>query len=164
MRAVAHTVYRSAPTPVDRLFDTVVAEDVLPKVLHRWGPIPGVSGTQHLTGPWDTPGSSRTVLLEDGSSARETVLAWDRPQKFSYRVDHFTSALAPLVDHAIGSWRFETTQHGSRLTWTYKFVARTTLAGAPLQIFVRTAWARYMSQCADACAALATGTASPPTR
>lgn len=164
IRAIAHTVARDSPTPVDHLFDVVVAEDVLPKVLHRWGPVPAVTGTQNLTGPWDTPGSSRTVELEDGSTARETVLAWNRPHTFSYRVDQFTSALAGLVDHAVGSWRFESTADGSRLTWTYTFKTASTLAGAPLQLFVRTAWARYMAQCADLCVALATETASPPTR
>ena len=71
MRAVSHTVNRLARVGVQSLFDTVVAEDVLPKVLRRWGPIPAVVGTRDLTGPWTTPGSERTVVLDDGTSARE---------------------------------------------------------------------------------------------
>ncbi len=33
--AISHTVKREANVEVQQLFDTVVAEDVLPKVLHR---------------------------------------------------------------------------------------------------------------------------------
>ena len=65
MRAASHTVSRDTAATVERIFDVVVAEDVLPKVLHRWGPIPAVTGTRDLTGPWDTPG-----LAQDGRARR----------------------------------------------------------------------------------------------
>ena len=78
----------------------VVAEDVLPKVLHRWGPIPGVLGTRDLTGTWSTPG-------------------------------------------------------GSSFRWTYTFHPRGRVAGVVLALLARTAWARYMHQCADLCVSLA---------
>lgn len=131
------------------MFDAVVAEDVLPKVLHRWGPIPGAVGTRDLTGPWSTPGSERTVMLEDGSSARERVVVWERPRRFEYSVDRFTSPLGRLVDHATGAWEFEELETGSSFRWTYSFHARSLAASVPLQFVVRTAWARYMAQCAD---------------
>jgi hypothetical protein len=130
---------------------------VLPKVLHRWGPIPGVSGTRDLTGPWDTPGSTRTVVLEDGSTAREEVLEWVRPERFRYRVDTFTSPLARLVDHALGDFRFS----ASGFEWTYAFQPRNAAAGLLLRPFVRTAWARYMAQCADAGVRLAGARSAP---
>jgi hypothetical protein len=151
----SHTVSREVAADVGRLFDVVVAEDVLPRVLHRWGLIPGVSGTADLTGPWDTPGSSRTVLLEDGNTAREQVLVWERPWRFEYRVDHFTGASGHLIDHAIGSWLFSETDRSSAFQWTYTFHARGRIAAVLLGVVVRTAWARYMEQCAEACAQLA---------
>jgi hypothetical protein len=55
---------------VQRLFDEVVAGDVLPKVLHRYGLVPAVIGTEDLTGPWDTPGSQRRVCTSDGRRVR----------------------------------------------------------------------------------------------
>lgn len=145
----SHTVSRRASVGIERLFDSVVAEDVLPKVLHRWGPIPGVVGTRDLTGPWTTPGSERTVVLEDGSTARERLVLWERPRRFEYLVDRFTSPLGRFVDHATGAWEF--TDHGteSSFRWTYAFDARNRAARFPLQLVVRTAWARYMAQCAD---------------
>jgi Polyketide cyclase / dehydrase and lipid transport len=157
LKSAAHTVSRELEVDVERVFDVVVAEDVLPKVLRRWGPVPAVSGTRDMTGPWDTPGSERTVVLEDGSTAHERVLVWERPRRFEYRVDRFTSPLGRLVDHAIGTWDFTKTERGSSFRWTYSFDGRGRLAAILLRLFVRTAWARYMDQCADLCVKLAAG-------
>jgi hypothetical protein len=154
--AVSHTVTREAEqVGVERLFDVVVAEDVLPKVLHRWGPIPGVASTRDLSGLWDRPGSARTVVLEDGRTAREQVLDWQRPSRFEYRVDRFTGPFGRIVDHAIGSWEFSETGGGAAFRWTYGFEPRTGAGKAVLSAVVPLAWARYMARCADACVALA---------
>ena len=160
MRALhraSHTVCRELNVDIERVFDVVVAEDVLPRVLHRWGPIPAVSGTRDLTGPWDTPGSERIVLLEDGNTVRERVLRWERPQRFEYRIDRFTSPLGRVVDHAIGVWEFTKADRGSSFRWTYSFEGHGALPAVLLKVFVRIAWARYMRQCADLCVELATG-------
>jgi hypothetical protein len=151
----SHTVCREVNVDIERLFDVVAAEDVLPRVLPRWGPIPAVIGTRDLTGPWDTPGSERTVLLEDGSTVHELVLGWERPQRFEYRVDRFTNPLGRLVDHAIGLWEFTGTERRSSFRWTYLFEAKGRVLAVLLKVFVRTAWARYMRQCADLCVELA---------
>jgi hypothetical protein len=157
LRTASHTVTREvAGVGVERLFDVVVAEDVLPKVLRRWGPIPGVTGTRDNTGPWDQPGSRRTVVLDDGNTAREQVLDWVRPSRFEYRVDGFSGAVGRLVDHAIGSWEFTDTGGGAAFRWTYTFTARGPVAATLLAAGVPLAWARYMEQCAGLCAQLAT--------
>jgi hypothetical protein len=157
MRAISHTVRRHADVDVERLFDVVVAEDVLPKVLHRWGPVPAVVGTTDLSGPWNAPGSARTVLLGDGSSAREQLLVWERPARFEYRVDSFTSVLGRLVSYALGAWEFSESRGQSAFVWTYTFYSRSRAEAIPLRIFVPTAWARYMAQCADLSIQLAEG-------
>jgi hypothetical protein len=156
MWIASHTVARELDAVgVERIFDVVVAEDVLPKVLHRWGPVPGVTGTAEVTGSWDTPGSERTVLLEDGSTAHEQVLTWERPERFEYRVGRLSNPLGRLIDHALGSWEFSATERGSRFVWTYSFTSTRRLSAALLRPFTATAWARYMGQCADACVELA---------
>jgi hypothetical protein len=89
------------------------------------------------------------VLLGDGGTARETVLDWRRPAYFSYRVDQIGGPLGRVVDHAIGEWWFRPGPEGaSSFTWTYAFHARSRLADPLLGAVVRTAWARYMAQCA----------------
>jgi hypothetical protein len=153
--AASRTVTRELAVRVERVFDVVVAEDVLPRVLHRWGPIPAVVGTRDLTGAWDEPGSERTVVLDDGNTAHEQVLIWMRPEQFVYRVDRFTGLFGRLVDQAVGSWEFTGTPQGARFRWTYSFRARGRIARVVLAILAQTAWARYMDQCADRCVALA---------
>jgi hypothetical protein len=155
MRAISHTVSRQAAVGIERLFDTVVAEDVLPKVLHRWGPVPAVVGTRDLTGPWTAPGSERTVVLDDGSTARERLTRFERPRRFEYTVDRLTSPLGRLVKHAWGAWEFDDRGAESSFRWTYSFHPRNRAAAVPLQLVVRTAWARYMAQCADLTVGLA---------
>jgi hypothetical protein len=137
------------------LFDVVVAEDVLPKVLHRWGPVAAVVATREVTGPWDQPGSERTVVLDDGHTARERVLIWQRPRLYEYLVDELTGPFGRLVDHAVGTWRFASTASGSQFRWTYSFQPRGAVAVGPLIVVVRTAWERYMEQCATLSVALA---------
>jgi len=155
MSGASHVAERHLQVAVERVFDVVVAEDVLPKVLHRWGPIPAVTGTRNLTGPWDTPGSERTVLLADGNTAHEQVLVWERPRRFEYRVDRLTGMFGRLVEHATGTWVFSGTEYGSSFRWTYSFEPRGRAAAILLDVIVRTAWARYMEQCADLTVALA---------
>lgn len=155
MGSISHTVCRELQVGVERVFDVVVAEDVLPRVLRSWGPIPAVTGTCQLTGPWNTPGSQRTVLLEDGSTVREQVLVWERPRRFEYRVDRFTSPLGRLAHQAIGAWDFTQTERGSSFRWTYSFQAQGRFSAILLNLLVHTAWARYMDQCAELCVELA---------
>jgi hypothetical protein len=145
------TVQTHARVEVGALFDTVVAEDVLPHVLHRYRFIPGVTGTDDLSGPWDTPGSTRTVHLADGGHARERIDEYRRPHSFAYTVSDFSGAFGRLVDHAVGAWQFRPDGDGSRFTWTYRFVARPG-RGPIVAVVVRTGWAGYMHRAAQRCA------------
>jgi hypothetical protein len=146
----SYTLERELPVPIERAFDTVVADDVLPHVLRRVGPVPGVIGTRDQTGSWDAPGSERTVELDDGSTVRETVLVWLRPLQFEYRVEGFPRPIGWMAEHATGSWSFQPLGPGrTRFRWTYAF-RRRGIVGAPLLVvFARTFWGRYMEACAD---------------
>lgn len=146
----SYTLERELPVGLDRTFDTVVAEDVLPHVLQRVGPVPGVVGTHGLTGPWDTPGSERTVELEGGGTVRETVLMWVRPLHFAYRVEGFPKPIGWMANHAVGVWRFEPLgPRRCRFRWTYSFHSRLFLTVPPLTAYARSFWGRYMEAGAD---------------
>jgi hypothetical protein len=75
------------------VFDFVGAEDVLPKVLTGYGMLPAVVRTSGNTGPWDKPGSNRLVHLKDGTTAREEVTAYRRPEYFAYKSSEFTCTM-----------------------------------------------------------------------
>lgn len=153
--AVAHIVERRARAPVERLFDEVTAEDVLPKVLHRYLLVPAVVGTEGLTGPWNTPGSQRQVRTSDGRTLREEVTAWERPCHFAYRVEGFTGVLGAMVSHAVGEWTVSGDDGGSAFAWTYTFFARSRAVAPVVRGFVRLLWSGYMAGCAERCVALA---------
>jgi hypothetical protein len=151
VEGLAATVRARAGVEVTDLFDAVVAEDVLPHVLHTHLFIPGVAATSDLSGPWDTPGSTRTVHLTNGATATERLDAFERPDLFSYTVSDFTGPFGRIVDHAVGSWRFDRDGAGSRFTWTYRFIPRPR-CGPLVAVIVRTAWAGYMQRAASRCA------------
>lgn len=153
--AVSWTVDRAAGTSVTRLFDTVVAEDVLAKVLHRFLVVPAVIGTTDLSGAWSLPGSTRTVLTSDGRRLREKVTEWQRPSRFAYRVSGFSGAIGKLVSSATGEWDFGGDDATGRFSWTYAFQPKHRLVTPLVRVFVATLWAGYMRRCAGRCVALA---------
>src|SRR5262249_37453935 len=70
-KPVSTTVSMTINAPIQDVFHFVVAEDVLPKVLRRYGPIPPVIETRVLHGPWERVGADRSVLLGDGGTLHE---------------------------------------------------------------------------------------------
>lgn len=129
------------------VFGFVAAEDVLPKVLTGYGLLPGVVRTSGNTGPWDQPGSARTVHLADGNTAREQVTAYEQHVYFAYRTSDYTFALRYLANSAEGQWWFKKDGSGTQVRWTYTFRAKNWLASIPLALFVQTQWVGYMHTC-----------------
>ena len=68
---VAGTIEAHVGADIAMVFDFVAAEDVLPKVLTGYGLVPAVVRTSGNSGPWDAPGSIRTVHLAGVTTARE---------------------------------------------------------------------------------------------
>src|SRR5690606_27259044 len=119
-------------------FDFVVAADVLPKVLTGYGPLPAVIGTSNQTGPWDQPGSSRTVHLQDGSTVLEQVTGFQRPHHFDYQVWAFTNPIIRrLADRARGEWTFREEDGITHIEWTYTFYTDNGWARLPLSAIVK---------------------------
>ena len=145
---IAITREVTIPKPRADVFDVIAAEDVLPKVLTGYGPLPAVVATSGNTGPWDRPGSERVVHLADGSTLREQVTAYRRPGYFSYRVWAFDNAVInKLASGGRGEWIFTDVPGGTHVRWTYAFKRRSFLAGVPLSIVVHILWRGYMDVC-----------------
>lgn len=152
----AVTLATVLPGPPEAVFAFITAEDVLPKILHRWGPLPAVAGTSDLTGPWTRAGSSRTVHLAGGHTVREQLTRHEPPGAehgrphghFAYRVSDISHPLLRLLaSHARGDWHFEPAAGGTHVRWTYTFTARHPLAAPALAGFARWLWRAYMAQC-----------------
>jgi hypothetical protein len=135
------------PGDISDVFDFVTAEDVLPKVLTGYGLIPGIVGTSDVTGPWNTPGSRRTVQLADGSTAHEEVKNYDRPAYFAYTVSEPTFSLRHLIVDANGQWWMASVKGGTKVKWTYTFHAKGWVSRQVLKVFARFQWRGYMDVC-----------------
>lgn len=131
-----------------QVFDFITAEDVLPKVLTGYGPLPRVVGTSANTGPWDTPGSARLVHLADGSAVREQVTGFTRATGFTYRVwDFGNPVLRRLAESGRGDWTFVPVPGGTEVSWTYTFTARSGFSAVLLAAVVQVLWRGYMDVC-----------------
>ena len=147
---VAVTRHTVIPGKPEAVFRFIAAEDVLPKVLTGYGPLPAVVGTSQNTGPWDRPGSARLIHLADGSTVREQVTHYDGPRFFAYRVWEFGNPIVRrLADEARGEWTFVAVPEGTQVTWTYTFSAKNGWAAVPLSGIAQLLWRGYMDVCLD---------------
>jgi hypothetical protein len=147
---VAITRKAVIPGTPEQVFRFIAAEDVLPKVLTGYGPLPAVVRTSENTGPWDRPGSARLIHLADGSTVREQVTDHAGPRFFAYRVWEFGNPiLRRLADEARGEWTFAPAPGGTQVTWTYTFTAKNGLAAMPLSGIAHWLWRGYMDVCLD---------------
>lgn len=141
---ISTTVTTTAPVPRAPLFDLFIPV-ALPEILTGWGPIPAVTATSDQTGPWDQPGSTRTVHLADGSTACERVTDCTTPAYFAYVVSDFTNPIKYLAREGRGQWWFDEAGAGAtHVRWTYTFEARSRAAGLLLAPVVHAAWQRFM--------------------
>jgi hypothetical protein len=155
MPNVATTVSIRIPSAREPLFDWFIPIE-LPRILTGWGPIPAVVATSEQSGPWDTPGSRRTVHLADGSTAHERVTACERPASFGYTVHGFSGPVRHVAVEGRGQWSFEAAGAGAtEVRWTYTFQARSRVAGLLLTPVVKIAWRGFMRRGLDRLAALA---------
>jgi Polyketide cyclase / dehydrase and lipid transport len=147
---IAVTRQAVIPGTPEEVFSFIAAEDVLPKVLTGYGPLPAVVRTSENTGPWDRPGSARRIHLADGTTVREQVTDHDGPRFFAYRVWDFGNPIVrTLANEARGEWTFSTATGGTQVTWTYTFTAKSSLAAVPLSGIAQWLWRGYMDVCLD---------------
>jgi hypothetical protein len=111
------------PTARDRVFAAVSGD---PAGWKEW--FPGLS-----SGAYDgAPGvGAKRIVRYQGTSFFETVLAWDEPSRWTFRVDRST---VPLAKALVEDWTFQEHPDGTLVRWTFA-VEPTVLARAvgPLQ-------------------------------
>ena len=138
------------PKTPDEVFKFIAAEDVLPKVLTGYGPLPAVIKTSGNTGPWDVVGSSRVVHLADKTTVREEITHYDYSKYFAYRIWDFGNPIVKtLATGGRGEWTFTAAEGGTQVTWTYTFVAKNGLTAIPMSGIAQILWRGYMDVCLD---------------
>ncbi len=137
--AIASITVAAAPAAT---LAAALAIDPVSIVLAR-GILPGVRSIQGQTGPWSSPGQTRTLTLTDGSTVEETLVAL-HADGYRYRIAKFSGPFRFLVTEA--NARFDVAAHtgGSALTWTYAFDPKGALAAAILSFLVDSQWNGFM--------------------
>ena len=136
------------PKSPSDVFKFIAAEDVLPKVLTGYGPLPAVIKTSGNTGPWDVVGSSRIVHLADQTTVREEITNYKNSEYFAYKIWDFGNPIVKtLATGGRGEWTFAAAEGGTQVTWTYTFVAKNGLTAIPMSAIAQTLWRGYMDVC-----------------
>lgn len=138
--------------PQAAVFENIVPID-LTLIFTGYGPLPAVIGVENQTGSWNEAGQTRTVMLSDGSTARELLTKYDHPQYFSYTVSNFSGVLRFLTISANGEWWFETSQHAQTtfVKWSYIFNSRSALVAPVLWLITNFLWRGYMNKALKLC-------------
>jgi hypothetical protein len=98
-RTVDVTVAATTTASPEEEFDTIAPID-LGRIFDRWLLIPGVAGVRDQSGPWESAGRTRIVMLEDGSAVPEELTVVDRPHGFGYRVGPLPAPLGLIATKA----------------------------------------------------------------
>lgn len=139
---------RSYPVAVDRAFDLLLPTP-LPELFHRrYAALPPIREIRDQDGVWGTVGQTRTIVLADGGTMRETLMSLDRPRSFGYRIADITGPMKPLVASVDGLWSLEEAGTGTRVTWAWTVHPTPSVAGLLLPLIGRM-WRGYARQAFD---------------
>jgi hypothetical protein len=144
--ATPHTEEFVVNTPIEKVFDFIVAEDVLPKILKKYFIIPAVTGSKIHQGDWVTPGSYRTVFFANGDTLKEELTDFDRPTYFAYKVSEFSSFQKRFASYGTGQWWFKANGDKTEVKWTYTFYAKSRFKRFFLKPFINHDFRTYMKR------------------
>lgn len=125
-----HTFSTVLPAPLPGLFD------------RRYAALPPIREVRDQTGAWAEVGETRTIVLSDGGTMRERLVAVDAPRSFDYELTGLTGPLGLLARRVEGRWAFDAAGGGTRVTWSWQVHPRTPLA-LPAVLALRVMWHGY---------------------
>lgn len=93
----------------EAVFDAITADP------STWTWFPGFSSGRYVGAGPHSVGAIREIKVGP-SIYRETIIAWDRPARWVYRVD---STTVPLAKALVEEWTVAPEGSGSRVRWTF---------------------------------------------
>lgn len=114
---------RTYPVAPDAAFDACLTVPLPFFLARRYAALPAVREVrgQHS---WAQAGDTRTVVLADGTTSRETLTAVARPTHFTYLLDELTGPLKALATGVRGRFEVEPAGAGARITWSWSIDPR----------------------------------------
>ena len=100
-------------------FDRLIAAR-LPEIFsRRYAAFPAVREVADEPDEWGTVGQTRTIVLTDGGSLRETLTSVDRPHGYTYVLDDLQGTLRHFVSTIEGAWSITPHGTGAQIGWAW---------------------------------------------
>jgi hypothetical protein len=123
-------------------FDRLIAAR-LPEVFsRRYAAFPAIRDVKDEPPDWGTVGQSRTILLADGGSVRQTLTSVDRPDSYAYLLDEIQGPLRPWVRTVDGVWSVTPEGTGARIGWSWVMYPKASPARLTMSVIGRM-WKGY---------------------
>ncbi|KRF37020.1 SRPBCC family protein [Nocardioides sp. Soil805] len=135
---------RAVPVPVTEAFDRLLPHPLPELFGRRMLAIPPIREVRDQVGPWGEVGQTRTIVLADGGTMRETLTSLERPHHFGYAIGDVHGPMKPLVSAIDGRWSFEPVGTGTRITWAWDLTP-TGAGRLVMPVFARM-WGSYARQ------------------
>lgn len=139
---------RTYPVPVERAFDQLLPTPLPELFSRRYAALPPVREVRDQDGEWGTVGQTRTIVLADRGTMRETLVSVDRPRSFGYRISDVSGPMKPLASSIDGLWTLEEAGTGVRVTWAWSLHPASSAAGLLMPALARM-WRGYARQALD---------------
>ncbi len=135
---------RTVPVPVDVAYEAVLPMP-LPRIFsRRFAALPPIKEVRDQEGVWGTVGQSRTIVLADRGTMRETLTSVTPGRSFGYDIEPLSGPLKPLVSGAAGTWTFAPAGDGVEVSW--QWVVRPTWIGGVAMPLLARMWQGYARQ------------------
>ena len=95
------------PMPLPRIFS------------RRYLALPSIKEVRDQDGEWGTVGQTRTIVLADRGTMRETLTSVTPGKSFGYDITPGSGPLKPLVAGAQGLWSFAPAGSGVEVSWQW---------------------------------------------
>jgi len=137
---------RTYPVEPERAYDVLLTTPLTELFTRRYAALPPIRAVRDQAGEWGRGvGQSRTIVLGDGGTMRETLTSLDRPNSFGYRIDGITGLMRMIVTDVAGTWRLAPAGTGVQVTWAWTVDPHGTLGRVAMPGFERM-WQGYARQ------------------
>jgi hypothetical protein len=110
----------------------------------RYLALPPIKEVRDQDGEWGTVGQTRTIVLADRGTMRETLTSVTPGTSFGYDITPVTGPLKPLVVAAQGLWSFAPAGNGVEVSW--QWILDPTRAGVLVMPALGRMWQGYARQ------------------
>ena len=127
-----------------RAFDAVLPLPLTTLFSRRYAALPAIREVRDQVGDWGAVGQTRTIVLADRGTMRETLTSVTPGTSFGYDIEPRTGPLKPLVAGAEGLWAFAAAGDGVEVSWHWS-VTPTRAGSLVMPAFARM-WQGYARQ------------------